>query len=385
MKCQKELFSLRRDVHYLNCAYKSPLLNSAEKACLKSLMRERNPIDISAADFFKDAEKVRQYFGKIVNCKPNNVAIVPSASYGFGSVLNNVKAKKNGNAITIEDEFPSGYLTIQRWARENNNKLMVVGPAEKKVLKAKSWNKNILDQIDKKTSVVLLSAVHWMTGMRFDLEKIGQKCKAVGAILVVDGAQSVGALPIDVQKYKIDALICPTYKWLFGTYSLSLAYISDYFREGKPLEESWLNRTNSREFSSVSDYEECYYPKAGRYNVGETSNFILMPLVRTSLRQIIKWQPAAIQEYCAHLIKPLLKYLKKLNVKLESKPYFSNHLFSLNLPQGMDIEQFKANLAQNNISISIRGKFLRISVNVFNDKKDIKALMKVIEKTLSTN
>ena len=47
----------------------------------------------------------------------------------------------------------------------------------------------------------------------------------------MDGSQSVGALPMDVKKYKIDALICAAYKWLMGPYSTALAYINEDFNE----------------------------------------------------------------------------------------------------------------------------------------------------------
>ncbi|MCB0621142.1 MAG: aminotransferase class V-fold PLP-dependent enzyme, partial [Saprospiraceae bacterium] len=78
------------------------------------------------------------------------------------------------------------------------------------------WNQRILEQIDDRTSVVLLSSAHWMNGLRFDLKAIGQRCREVGAKFLVDGTQSVGVLPIDVQDLHIDALICATYKWLLG-------------------------------------------------------------------------------------------------------------------------------------------------------------------------
>jgi selenocysteine lyase/cysteine desulfurase len=76
-----------------------------------------------------------------------------------------------------------------------------------------------------------------MNGLRFDLERIGAKCRQVGAKFLVDGTQSVGALEMDVQRFHIDALVCAAYKWLFGPYSLALAYISDDFSNGRPLEQ----------------------------------------------------------------------------------------------------------------------------------------------------
>jgi len=382
MKCQKELFSLKGNIHYLNCAYKSPLLKSAEEACMKALARERNPAEISVDDFFQDVKIVKEYFAELINAQSHNVIIIPSVSYGFSTVLNNIKGKQNGNVITIKDEFPSGYFSLKRWSSENNNKLIVIEPDKNETAIGENWNNKLMKQINDETSVVLISAVHWMNGLKFDLEKIGQKCSEVGAKFIVDGTQSVGALSMDVIKYKIHALVCASYKWMFGTYSIALAYLNDDFEFGRPLEEAWVNRVNSMNFESLTEYEENYIPHAGRYNVGETSNFISMPILRESLSQILKWKPVHIDEYCKNLRLPLFKYLTELGVVLENEKYLANHLFALQLPKTIDLDLLKQNLKANNVFISIRGNYLRISINVFNDEKDIQKLIDVIKMTV---
>jgi len=245
MNSQKHLFSLDSDVHYLNCASKSPLLKTAETAAVDALIKARNPIKISVNDLFDEVEEVRKLFGAIVNCAANRVALIPSSSYGFSSVLKNVLPKKNGTAIILDEEFPSGYFAIKRWCREHQNELVVVKPEADLHLLGEHWNNKILEAIDENTSVVLISAIHWMTGLKYDLAAIGAKCAAVGAYFIVDGSQAVGALPIDVKALKIDALISAGYKWLFGSYSLCVAYIGDKFRDGTPLEESWMNRRSN--------------------------------------------------------------------------------------------------------------------------------------------
>lgn len=75
MNCQKHLFSLRPDTHYLNCASKAPLLKTAEAAAVKALIREQNPVDISVNDFFSEVNTVKASFGQLVNCKASEVAL----------------------------------------------------------------------------------------------------------------------------------------------------------------------------------------------------------------------------------------------------------------------------------------------------------------------
>lgn len=378
MECQKHLFSIRPGIHYLNCAYKGPLMKSAEEASMTALIRERNPVDISTPDFFDMPSKVRIAFGQLVHCRPANVAIMPSTSYGFSTALNNIAGKPQGHAITILDEFPSGYFSLQRWCATNAQELVIISPNPDEAHPGKSWNENILGAINDDTSVVLMSSVHWMSGVKYDLQRIGEKCKEVGAKLIVDGTQSVGAMPIDVQKCKIDALVCATYKWLLGPYSTCLAYMGDSFDGGVPLEEAWVNRTNATDFTSLTQYDDQYLPHAGRYNVGQSSHFVLMPSLLASLHQLLAWDPANIQQYCEHLALPLKHYLEQIGVSFDEDSYRSHHLFSLRLPEDMDIVECKDRLLENNIYISVRGSSIRISINVFNDSDDIAALIRVI-------
>ena len=107
-----------------------------------------------------------------------------------------------------------------------------------------------------------MSHIHWADGTLFDLKAIRQRTRDVGALLIIDGTQSIGALPFDIQEIQPDALICAGYKWLMGPYSLGLAYLGEFFDEGIPIEENWKNRHNSHHFARLVNYEDKYQPHA---------------------------------------------------------------------------------------------------------------------------
>ncbi len=375
---QKHLFSLDPKVTYLNNAYRGPLLKASEQAALADLEKMRNPHLLKSDDFFTEVEEVKSLFANLVNCPAKQVALIPSTSYGFACVLNNWNPGKGKKAITVTDEFPSGYFSLQRWAEEHESPLVAIGPGPEKEGIGNSWNQRILEEIDSNTGVVLISSVHWMNGVKFDLKQIGERCRAVGACLIVDGTQSVGALPIDVLDCKIDALICATYKWLLGPYSLAMAYFSERFNEGKPLEESWMNRKNSRNFSGLTEYQSDYLAGASRYDVGETSHFLTLPILKKSLEQILAWDPSRMQEYAGVLKQALVGFQANRNLPLEVNEFTANHLFSLPLPAGQDLNQVRSILEKEQISVSVRGSSLRVSINVFNEEKDIDHLIRVL-------
>jgi selenocysteine lyase/cysteine desulfurase len=378
IKCQKDLFALDSGVTYLNCAYKAPLLKEAEIDAIEAIKRERNPFKLKADNYFEISNNIRKEFSKIIGSHYNEIAILPSTSYGFANVFNNIKLSGK-HALVVENEFPSGYFAVRKWCSINNKELLI---SKRENLTASEWNQKIIKSINSSTNLVMMSSIHWMNGTKFDLEQIGIKCKEVGAYFIVDGTQSVGATSINVKELNIDALICAGYKWLFGPYSMALGYFSEKFQNGNPIEESWMNRSNAKDFSNLTKYDISYKSMAGRYNVGQTTNFILSPIMLRGLIQINKWGISNIEEYCDKLAKDLIKKLKPLDITFESENYFKPHLFSLGLPDKINPLNLKNRLDKENIYISLRGSNIRVSLNIFNDDQDIERLISVIKKEL---
>jgi selenocysteine lyase/cysteine desulfurase len=375
MKCQKHLFQIPEGIHYLNCGYMSPLLKSVEEKGIEGMRRKRNPTAIKPVDFFTGVVGVREKFGSMVNCQPAQVAVMPSVSYGMNSVITNIPYAKGKHALTISEEFPSCYYTAQRWCKKHGTELRVIVRKEDIPEKAKDWNERILDAIGRDTAFVVMASVHWMNGTKFDLERIGNRCREVGAKFIVDGSQSVGALPIDVKKCRIDALICAAYKWLMGPYSTALSYIHEDFNGGIPLEESWMTRPNSERFDRLTNYEEGYKPGAVRFDVGQSSNFILVPMLDEALRQILEWGVEETQAYGRDLSEPLISYFLEKGAPVDHEHHRAHHLMGLSLPPGTDGEALIGELQSRNVFVSLRGTNIRISVNVFNTEEDIRELI----------
>ena len=378
LKCQKDLFSLDTQVTYLNCAYKAPLLKKAEKEAIKALEIERNPFKLKSNNFFEISDEIRKEFSKIIGCQSNEIAILPSTSYGFANVFKNIKLNRT-NALTVENEFPSGYFAIKKWCDETNSELRVI---KRDNSNAEDWNHKIINAINYDTNLVMISSIHWMSGTKFDLKEIGQKCIEVGAYFIVDGTQSVGASLLNVKELHIDALICAGYKWLFGPYSMALGYFSKKFKDGVPIEESWMNRTNAADFSNLTNYDIKYKSMSSRYNVGQTTNFILSPIMLAGLKQINSWGVSNIVDYCDQLAQNMIKKLKPLNISFENKKYFKPHLFSLGIPKEINPLNLKKTLDNEKIYVSLRGNNVRVSLNVFNNDDDIEKLICVVKKEL---
>ncbi len=376
MQHQKHLFDLTKDVTYLNGAYMSPQLKSVSEVGLQSVIKKSTPNLILPEHFFDQQEILKQRFATLIDA-PNykNMAIIPSVSYGIANAANNISIKKGDEIILVDEQFPSNVYIWKEIAEKKGATIKVVKPPKQFKSRGKLWNKNILDAITKKTAVVAMCNVHWADGTLFDLKMIREKTQSVGAMLVIDGTQSIGALPFSIQEIQPDALVCGGYKWMLGPYSIGMAYYSDAFNEGTPIEHNWINRYNSQDFTRLTQYEDRYKEKAARYSVGESSNFVLTPMLIRAIEQLIEWTPTAIQEYCKSISVDAIQKLRKLGCFIEEDKYRANHLFGIYFPEHINVEALKTKLKQENIIVSFRGNAMRISPNVYNTKEDIKHLM----------
>ncbi len=379
LTCQKHRFSLPEDVHYLNCAYMGPLPDSVEAAGVTGLRRKQAPTELLPEDFFTEGEQLRALFARLIGARESNrVAILPSVSYGIAVVARNTAAQSGQNIVIVQEQFPSNVYAWRKLASQRGLTLRTVARPCDGPPCAQQWNERVLEAIDRDTAIVALPHVHWTDGSRFALEEIGQAARRHGAALIVDGSQSVGALPFDVGTIQPDALICAGYKWLLGPYSLCLGYFGERYDGGEPLEETWIARRGSEDFQHLVDYCDEYETGAIRYDVGERSNFILVPMMIAALELILEWDPVRIQQYCRDLTGGLTAVTRKLGLAVEDSDWRGEHLLGVRLPPGLQLDELQTRLAARRVYASLRGDALRVSPNVYNNAADVEALSRVL-------
>ncbi len=378
LACQRHLFSLARDVHWLNCAYMSPLAKRVEAVGIEAIRRKSVPTAIGPHDFFADSMRVRELFADLIHAPdPSHTAILPAASYGMATCARNLTLAPSQNVVVQHEQFPGNIYTWRTLCERTGATLRVVRP-DADVPRGEVWTGSVLDAIDSSTAVVSIGTVHWTDGTLFDLEAIGDKARSVGAAFILDGTQSVGALPFDVRALRPDALIVAGYKWLMGPYSIGLAWYGPRFDEGEPLEETWIARQGSENFSGLVDYVDEYQEGMVRFDVGERSNFILLPMLCAALEMLLEWRPHRVQRYLRDLSADLLTTAKEAGFGVEDDAWRPAHLFGLRAPEGVDLTQMAEALSERGIYVSRRGNALRVSPHVYNDAADVGALAEVL-------
>ncbi len=374
--CQREAFDIPEDIAYFNCAYMSPLSRAVLEAGLDGVRRKSQPWKLSPEDFFSESDRARTLFAQLVGAESNDIAIIPSASYGLGVAAANLSVPAGKHILVLEEQFPSNVYPWYECARRQQGDVMVVPrPADG------DWTGAVLERIDSDVALAALPQVHWSDGGALDLERIGKALRDADARLVLDLTQSLGAMPLDLAVVRPDFLVAAAYKWLLGPYSMGFMYVAPPHQGGVPLEYNWMNRANANDFTSLAQYAEDFAPGARRFDVGEKSNFALMPMAVAALEQVLSWRVAAIQATLAAITSRIAAAAEELGLQPAPQATRSGHILGVRVPGGIP-EGMVAGLREAGVFVSQRGDALRIAPHVYNSEADEARLIDALRKGL---
>ncbi len=371
--CQKTLFNIPDNITYLNCAYMSPMTTSVMEAGFVGMRRKSKPWEVKPLDFFEDAEHLRTLFGKLIDTSADDVALIPSASYGIAIAANNIDIREKDEIIVLDEQFPSNYYQWIEVVKTHGANLKTITRQQ-----SQDWTSAILAAIGEKTKIVALPNVHWTDGSIIHLKEIRAKCRKHSAKLVLDVTQSLGALPFSVREIKPDFLVCSAYKWLLGPYSVAYLYASPEYHEGKPIEHNWQNRADSENFAGLVNYQQNFQPGARRYDVGERANFGLLPTAIASLELILNWKVENIQGTIKQITDSIAEKVQEIGLGVPVPQQRAAHMLGVRFPQNLP-EGIAEKLAGEKIYVSIRGNSMRIAPHIYNNEEDEVKLINVLQ------
>lgn len=373
---QRHLFQIPASVCYLNCAYMSPQLQSVSRAGKQAVELKGQPWRVGEDQWFTQVELARARFAELLGATPEDVALAPSASYGIATAARNSPVGRDQTIVLLAEQFPSCVYPWQRKAAESGAEIVTVARPERG-----GWTPAILAAIDERCAVVAMPAFHWADGGRIDLEAIGQGARKVGAALVLDLSQSAGAAPLDLAAIDPDWLCAPTYKWLLGPYSAGFLYVAPRNHQGIPLEENWISRAGSEDFSKLVDYQERYRDGARRYDVGERSNFVLIPMVNAALEQLLEWGVDRISQALQETTRELEGIAAEFGFRALPEPERAPHILGLRREAGLP-EGLVGALRERDVYVGTRGQTLRVAPYLHVEADDLERFRAALRSAL---
>ena len=200
---------------------------------------------------------LREEFGSLIHTESRNIVITESTTAGINMASQIIKPRCDQNVVVTDLEFMSDtypwivcHPAQVRFARNQNGK---ISPSD------------IAELIDELTAAVSVSAVAAGSGFRFDLPAIHEAISQQNIPLIVDAAQALGVIDINVNEFKPSFLVCTASKWLMGPAGVGFLYVSDQYLDSRPPGVGWFAAANRNDWN----LEVCdLYSDARRFQGG---------------------------------------------------------------------------------------------------------------------
>ncbi|MDR3702611.1 MAG: aminotransferase class V-fold PLP-dependent enzyme, partial [Candidatus Sulfopaludibacter sp.] len=195
-----------------------------------------------------------------------------------------------------------------------------------------------------------------------------------GTALALDLTQSLGVYPFDAAKVQPDFAVAAAYKWLLSPYATGVLYVAPQWHGGQPLEEGWIQRDNARRFAELIHYTDGYQEGARRFDMGECSNFALVPGAIAAMRQLLAWGVDEIADTIGALTRRLEEHVGMAAIP---ERWRAPHYLCLRA-DGLAVASLAEHLAKERIYISVRGSSIRVTPHVYNTVDDVDRLADIL-------
>lgn len=163
--------------------------------------------------------ELRQLAGTLINASHrDDIALLKNTSEALSVVAYGLDWQPGDNVVISNQEFPSNRIVWESLATKG----VLVRAAD--LGTATTPEQAIIEQVDENTRLIAISSVQFASGLRMNLDVLGQFCRRHAILFCVDAIQSLGAHSIDVQAANIDYLMADAHKWLLGPEGIAVFY-----------------------------------------------------------------------------------------------------------------------------------------------------------------
>lgn len=353
-----DLFGLRTEfpvlerIAYLNAGTDGPLPARAVSAVAEELAREAAD-GRTMAHFERRTELnglLRECYARALGADPADVALTTCTSDGMAQVISGLALGPGDEILTSDEEHP-GLLGALGAARELNGVTIRQAPLAE-----------LAEALSANTRLVACSHVGWMSG-----SYAPAALRELDVPVLLDGAQGVGAVPVDVHELGCDAYAGAGQKWLCGPDGLGMLYVTPELREHVAV--SRRGYTNLEDPSSGIDAQ--LHEDARRLDtMALSAEAVACGLASIELLESVGWSDvhAAARSLATRLAEQLREHGRAVAPRDETT------LVSFESP---DPEAERELLAERSVAVrNIPGRpWLRASVGAWNDESDLERLL----------
>lgn len=224
-------FALDAEIIYLNHAAVAPWPRRTADA-VHAFARENAAHGARDYAHWLDVEsRLRARLARLLRAGETDIALAKNTSEALSMVAHGFPWREGDNVVMGADDFPSNRIPWESLVRYGVATRPVAWASEKEPEAA------LEAAADRNTRLMSVSAVHYATGLKLDLARLGNFCRKRSIAFCVDAIQSLGVVPHDVDAMHIDFLAADGHKWLCAPEGLAVFYVAPVWRERLALHE----------------------------------------------------------------------------------------------------------------------------------------------------
>ena len=370
----RDLFPVTKNLIYFNHAAVGPLSVRAYEAMERHARDQRDHGALHWKNWYAEYDRARESAAKLIGSQPDEIAILKNTSEGISFVAEGIRWREGDNVITTALEFTSNWSPWKRLERKGVECRVAALPTVEEIEKL----------IDDRTRVVTVSSVAFHNGFTADLEALGALCASRNVRFFVDAIQSLGVLPMDVRKAKIDFLAADGHKWLCSAEGAAIFYVAAERREElEVLETGWTNVDRKGKFI-LADTD--LLPDARRFEAGSLNTNGVYGL-RAALDLVHEIGIEVIREHALRVANALSEGLQSIGWRTGNPacPDRQDCLSSISpilgaTPPNVEksIRWVHGKLEEQGIVTAPREGLLRFSPHYYNDEDEVARVIETL-------
>lgn len=365
-------FPLTDELIYLNHAAVAPWPKRTGDAVIKFAEQNTRYGSHFYLDWMKKEDELRCQLQALLNApSADDIALVKNTSEALSFVAYGLPWQAGDNIVSSNEEFPSNRLPWESLADQG------VEFRQADLADAETPEDALFALVDSNTRLLTISSIQFASGLRMDLERIGEFCKQRDILFCIDAIQSLGAVQFDAQAYQADFVMADGHKWMFGPEGLGVFYTSPEARDKLKLTQyGWHMMKDTHNYEN-KPWE--VHPTARRFECG-SPNMLSIHALSASLSLLLETGMAAVEA----LVIERSEYLKKAIAKNDQLILLSqrqNRLKSgivIFKHQKIANEVLYEHLQKNGVVCALRGGGIRFSPHFYNTFEDIDRAFAII-------
>ena len=358
---------------YLDAASVTPLPECGRAAAEEMARARTRAHELTDEHFSRPIDDARRNCARLIGADPSEIALGPNTSFGINVAALGLDVPAGSTVLVPDREFPAN---VYPWMLNERLKLELVPGTSN----GNPDEERILDRLrDPDVSILAISSVQFATGYAADLTRLGEACREAGVTFVVDAIQSLGQIPLDVRRARIDVLASGGHKWLCGPFGAGFLYVRNEKQDHlRPRSVGWQAMAASQQLDSLLEYGPDFVADARRYEEG-TASFQDAAALAASVALILDLGVDKIQGYLRELLDPLRRWLHEapeIEVLSEDASKNASAILSFRTPA---VETVHRMLRDAGVVCSLREGAIRVAPHFYNLPEEISHLTDALE------